>query len=58
MIGRFNSKLFLAVDNVLNQDNLDISTYIPDNPNRSGNLQLVAERDFGRRFSLGFQFEF
>ncbi|HZM71083.1 MAG TPA: TonB-dependent receptor, partial [Candidatus Cryosericum sp.] len=58
VIGRFNSKLFLAVDNVLNTDNLNIDTYIPDNPNRSGNLQLIAERDFGRRFSVGFQFEF
>jgi len=43
---------------VLNTDNLNIDTYVPDNPNRSGNLQLIAERDFGRRFSVGFQFEF
>jgi len=58
VIGRFNSKLFLAIDNVLNTDNLDIDFYVPDNPNRSGNLQLIAERDFGRRYSVGFQFEF
>jgi len=58
VIGRFNSKLFLAIDNVLNTDNLGITAYVPDNPNRSGNLQLIAERDFGRRYSVGFQFEF
>jgi outer membrane receptor protein involved in Fe transport len=58
VIGRFNSKLFLAVDNVLNTDNLDVTAYVPDNPNRDANLQLIAERDFGRRYSVGFQFEF
>ena len=58
VIGRFNSKLFLNVENLLNTDDLDITTYEPDNPNRGGALQLDAERRFGRRFGIGFQFEF
>ena len=58
VIGRFNSKLFLAVQNLLNTDDLDINTYEPDNPNRGGALQLDAERRFGRRYGIGFQFEF
>jgi hypothetical protein len=58
VIGRFNSKLFLAVANVLNQDDLVIRTYEPSNANRGGNLQLDAERRFGRRYQIGFQFDF
>jgi hypothetical protein len=58
VIGRFNSKLFLSVDNVLNQDYLRIFFYQPNNPNRAGDVQLIAERDFGRRYQVGFQFEF
>lgn len=58
VMGRFNSKLFLAVANLLNQDDLTISTYEPASSNRGGNLQLDAERRFGRRYQIGFQFEF
>jgi hypothetical protein len=58
VMGPFNSKLFLAIQNALNTDDLTIDTYEPDNPNRSGNLQLDAERRFGRRYQIGFQFEF
>ena len=58
VMGRFNSKLFLAVQNLLNTDDLSITTYQPDNPNRGGALQIDAERRFGRRYQLGFQFEF
>jgi len=58
VIGRFNSKLFLAVENLLNTDDLEIDTYEPDNPNRGGALQLDADRRFGRRYGIGFQFEF
>jgi hypothetical protein len=58
VIGRFNSRLLLAVANALNSDHLVISTYEPDSPNRSGNLQLDAEREFGRRYQIGFEFEF
>ena len=58
VIGRFNSKFFFAVQNLLNTDFLTITDYQPDNPNRSGNLQLNASRAFGRRYQLGFQFEF
>jgi len=58
VIGRFNSKLFLAIQNVLNQDDLTIETYEPASSNRGGNLQLDAERRFGRRYQIGFQFDF
>jgi len=36
----------------------DDSTYEPESANRSGNLQLDAERRFGRRYQIGFQFDF
>ena len=58
VMGPFNSKLFLAIQNALNTDDLTINTFEPDNPNRAGNLQLDAERRFGRRYQIGFQFEF
>jgi hypothetical protein len=58
VMGRFNSKLFLAVANLLNTDDLTITRYQPDNPNSGGQLQIDAQRRFGRRYSLGFQFEF
>jgi hypothetical protein len=58
VLGKFNSKLFLAVENLLNTDDLDIDTYEPQAANRSGDLQIVSEREFGRRFEVGFQFEF
>jgi len=58
MIGRFNSKLFLTIDNVLNQDTLVISSYVPGSSDRGGSQQLVAEREFGRRYSVGFEFDF
>jgi outer membrane receptor protein involved in Fe transport len=58
VIGRFNSKLFLAVQNLLNTDDITVASYQPDNSNRGGALQLDAERKFGRRYQIGFQFEF
>jgi hypothetical protein len=58
VMGRFNSKLFLQVQNLLNTDDLEINSFEPDNPNRGGALQLDATRAFGRRFGIGFQFEF
>ncbi len=58
VIGRMNSKLVLTVENLLNTDDLTIFTYQPSEPNRGGALQLDAERRFGRRFEIGFQFEF
>lgn len=58
VIGRFNSRLFLTVEDLLNTDDLRIDNYEPDNSNRAGNLQLDAERQFGRRYGLGFQFDF
>ncbi len=58
VLGHFNSKLFITVENLLNSDTLTIFEYLPDNPDRSGDLQLDSERRFGRRFEIGFQFEF
>jgi outer membrane receptor protein involved in Fe transport len=58
VIGRFNSKLFLAIDNILNRDDLTVNNYFPAAPNRGGALQLDAERKFGRRYSIGFEFQF
>jgi hypothetical protein len=55
------------VYNVLNSDDLRIFTFEPDQGGDSvtGNktiaadrLQLDAERRFGRRFQVGFQFNF
>jgi outer membrane receptor protein involved in Fe transport len=58
VIGRFNSKLRLAIDNLLNRDDLWIHNYFPASPNTGGRLQLDAERKFGRRYSIGFEFQF
>jgi outer membrane receptor protein involved in Fe transport len=58
VLGRLNSKLHLTVDNLLNTDDQRIFFYEPANPNRSGALQLDSERRFGRRFQIGFEFEF
>jgi hypothetical protein len=58
VLGRFNSKLFLTVEDLLNDDNLRIFTYEPANTNTGGALQLNAEREFGRRFEIGFEIEF
>ena len=58
VIGRFNSKLFLAIDNLLNRDDLTIHNYYPTASNTGGRLQLDAERKFGRRYSIGFEFQF
>jgi len=58
VLGKLNSKLFLTVENLLNTDDLEISFYQPAAPDRGGALQLISERRFGRRFEIGFQFEF
>jgi hypothetical protein len=58
VLGKYNSKLFLTVDDILNTDDLDIDTYDPGNTNTQGAVQLNAEREFGRRFQVGFEFEF
>jgi outer membrane receptor protein involved in Fe transport len=58
VLGKMNSKLFLDIENVLNRDNLRIYYYQPSASDRGGALQNIAERDFGRRFQIGFQFEF
>ena len=48
----------MTIQNVLNRDNLRIFFYEPAAPDRGGALQTIAQRDFGRRFEIGFQFEF
>lgn len=58
VMGRLNSKLFLAVDNLLNTDDLNITFYNPSQSNQNNQLQLVSTRRFGRRFQVGFQIEF
>jgi hypothetical protein len=58
VLGKLNAKFSFTVENVLNTDYLRINTYEPASPNRSGNLQLDSERDFGRRFQAGVEFQF
>jgi hypothetical protein len=66
VVGRTSSALFFEVYNLLNTDDLRIFTYEPDQPDRinpdgtltAGPLQTDAVRRFGRRFQIGFQFEF
>ncbi|HEU4402867.1 MAG TPA: hypothetical protein VFT43_12245, partial [Candidatus Polarisedimenticolia bacterium] len=58
VIGHMSSKVFLTVENLLNTDDLRIFTYEPTAPDRGGALQLDSTRRFGRRFEVGFQFEF
>jgi outer membrane receptor protein involved in Fe transport len=58
VLGKLNSKLSMDVLNVLNSDALRIFTYEPAASDRGGALQIDSERRFGRRFQVGFQFEF
>ncbi len=58
VLGKLNSKVFFTVANLLNTDHLRIHTFEPTAPDRGGALQTDAERDFGRRFEVGFQLEF
>ncbi len=58
VLGKLNSKLFFDIQNILNRDYLRIYFYEPASPDRGGALQIISERNFGRRFQIGFQFEF
>ncbi len=58
VLGRFNSRLFFNVENLLNSDDLTITSFNPGQSNTQGNLELVSTRRFGRRFGIGFQIEF
>ena len=58
VLGKLNAKMSFTVENLLNKDYLRINTYEPAQPNRSGNLQLDSERDFGRRYQAGVEFQF
>jgi len=58
VLGKLSSKFFLTVENLLNTDVLEIDTYEPSAPNRGGQLQLDAERNFGRRFQIGLSLDF
>ncbi len=67
VMGKVSAALFIEVFNLLNSDDLRIRTF---EPNKGGDravgnaavvatpLQLDAERRFGRRFQVGFQFDF
>ncbi len=58
MLGRFNSKLFLTVENLLNSDDLVVTFYNPAQTNTNNQLELTSTRRFGRRYQVGFQIEF
>jgi len=58
VLGNMSSKFFVTVENLLNHDVLEIDTYNPSAPNRSGLLQLDAERNFGRRYQVGLSLDF
>jgi len=58
VMGKLNSKMFFDIQNLLNRDYLRIFSYEPAAPDRGGALQIISERNFGRRFQIGFQFEF
>jgi hypothetical protein len=58
VLGKLNAKMSFTIENLLNKDYLRINTYEPAQPNRSGNLQLDSERDFGRRYQAGIEFQF
>jgi hypothetical protein len=68
VFGRVSAALFLEMFNVLNSDDLHIVTFQPA-PGGAGltshdvgvgadRLQLNATRRFGRRYQVGFQFDF
>jgi hypothetical protein len=58
VLGNMSSKFFVTVENLLNHDVLEIDTYNPSAPNRSGLLQLDATRNFGRRYQIGLSLDF
>jgi hypothetical protein len=67
VIGRSSAAVFVEVFNLLNSDDLRIFTFEPNKVagGSVGNaaisstaIQLDAERRFGRRFQVGFQFSF
>ncbi|MEK7798615.1 MAG: TonB-dependent receptor [Acidobacteriota bacterium] len=58
VLGKLNAKVSFTVQNLLNQDHLRILTYEPAAPDRSGFTQIDSERNFGRRFKTGIEFEF
>lgn len=67
VVGKVSAALFLEVFNLLNRDDLYIHSYDPSKvgDTAAGNkaigathLQLDAERRFGRRYQVGFQFNF
>ncbi|HEU5179811.1 MAG TPA: hypothetical protein VFW45_03400, partial [Candidatus Polarisedimenticolia bacterium] len=70
VIGKAAASAFLEVYNLLNSDDLRVSylenrrattSYFKDNPTPviiPAKVLLVGERDFGRRYQLGFQIDF
>jgi len=66
VLGRKAASLFVEVFNLLNADDLRIFSYDPSaqvrfdpaDPSSGTALQIDAQRRFGRRFQIGFQFDF
>jgi len=66
VLGRNTAGIFLEVFNILNTDDLHLTSYEVspmknqgvDTPNGQGPLQLNGTRAFGRRFQIGFQIDF
>ena len=65
VLGRSTAGLFLEVFNILNSDDLHITSVEPTppdliDPNNPGQapLQVNGTRQFGRRFQIGFQVDF
>jgi len=59
VIGRMDSKIFLSVENLLNRDDLRITRLeMKNDDSRDGGVTVGQVRRFGRRFEVGFQFNF
>jgi len=57
VMGHFNSKLFVSVDNLLNADDIRIFS-LDRNDATVLSGRIVSERRFGRRYELGVQLDF
>ncbi|HEV8702141.1 MAG TPA: carboxypeptidase regulatory-like domain-containing protein [Candidatus Polarisedimenticolia bacterium] len=58
VMGHFNSKLFVSVDNLLNADDVRIFSLDRNDAAVSQSGRVVSERRFGRRYELGVQLDF
>jgi len=58
VMGRFNSKLFVSADNLLNADDIRVFSLDRNDATVSQSGRVVSERRFGRRYELGVQLDF